>query len=101
MLGKRWRAPSGGVGGGSVEARPRLSNSRAKSRLVSLTTELKSAHLLLVVGFCVSTMESSGTWGQERQSFLIRSVSHFWRCAKPFVLTIFKPFPGGPGTSVI
>lgn len=44
--------------------RPRLSNSRAKSRLVSLTTELKSAHLLLGMSFCVST-ESSGTWGQE------------------------------------
>lgn len=61
---KRWPSPSGRVGGGSVEAGPRLSNSRAKSRLVSLTTELKSAHLLLGMGFCVST-ESSGTWGQE------------------------------------
>jgi hypothetical protein len=29
-----------------------------------LTTELKSAHLLLGMSFCVST-ESSGTWGQE------------------------------------
>lgn len=61
---KRWQASLGRVGGGSAKARPRLSNSRAKSRLVSLTTELKSAHLLLGMGFCVST-ESSGTWGQE------------------------------------
>lgn len=61
---KRWQAPSGRVGGGSMEANLRLSNSRAKSRLVSLTTELKSARLLLGMSFCVST-ESSGTWGQE------------------------------------
>lgn len=60
---------------GTAEARPRLSNSRAKNRLVSLTTEMKSAHLLPGVGFCVS-VESTGTWGQERQSF-ISTASHF------------------------
>jgi hypothetical protein len=62
---------------GTAEARPWLSNSRAKNRLVSLTTAMKSAHLLLGVGFCVS-VESSGTWGQERQSFL-------YQCSKPFL----------------
>lgn len=31
---------------GTAEARPRLSNSGAKNRLVSLTTETESAHLL-------------------------------------------------------
>lgn len=64
---------------GTAEARPRLSNSRAKNRLVSLTTEMKSAHLLPGVGFCVS-VESTGTWGQERQSFL-------YQYSKPFLKT--------------
>lgn len=84
---------------GGAEAGPRLSNSGAENRLVSLTTEMKSARRPLGVGFVC--LQRAGTRRQERRSFL-------YPCSSPVLKTrqlllYFKNIinvPGGTATSV-
>lgn len=75
-VGRRWQPCQEKWAEGTAETRPRFSNSRAKNRLVSLTTEMQSAPLLLGMGF-VCLWKALGLGDKKGDPFFIRAATHF------------------------
>lgn len=97
LVGQRWQKWAEGT----AEARPRLSNSRARNRLVSLTTEMKSAHLLLGVGF-VCLQKALGLGDKKGNPFIISAATRLRKVANSYcMINNIENVPGGTMISVI